>query len=230
MTFNQVVQKVILGANLDLDSDVDLSNETAVAEAVMFAAKEVSRKTYSLFDLNVPLTITAGTATYDTIGSVTTRKVFDIRGVHVKGNWLPAQTWEWLVENSPSYTTASNAVPYCYVLTAPSNMRLVDPPNTATANATDNFVIGYCLHDEYVWTTQNGIELQGPADFHDLVVDQTILNITRSYASDQEGYARRAEFERHLETKAAKLKHFNLQKYTPLRRAAAGNTRRIVVF
>jgi len=226
-------------------SEVDTSDMEAMTTEIMSAAREVSRDTYFLFTDHAALalsTCTSGASSGAVIDfldlDVCEKPIFDVKGVHINGAWLVEMQWARFVDGNPSYySETARANVASYVLTAPSKARLSPPPNATASGATDNYAIGYHLHELYVYhgtVGSNNVvgnkdsELQGPQEFHDLIVNRTALNISEAYMSGESALIRRNNLEKHYREKAEGYRTFNLSTFKKsVPKGHIGGTRRI---
>jgi hypothetical protein len=228
MTFNEAITLFKTRVDVDTDCDFDTSNIQSCADAIMNAAYRWSRDTYCLWTYQSSLTLAASTYEYNTTSSASAQRVFHIYGVHVNGNWLEELRPDAFVCTYPNYfKNGESSNPGCYTLSAPSIVRLAYSPSINAINATDNFIKGFRTHITYTLAS-SGLELEGPEEMHDMIVDRAYLDNTKSYIAAEEAYNRRQIVQTDYDKRASNWKNFNLSQFRKeQRRAGIGQTRMI---
>lgn len=233
MTLNEAVVEIQQRVGVDLDVGFNLQNPDLVTKQLMKAARIVSRDTYFLFTMHSALTLTTCTdgssagAEIDLLATATSvNAIFHCYGIHINGSWLQATQFEPFITNFNNYyTDTANANPGYYVPLTPSSVRLYPPPNATAVAASDNFAIGFYLHTKYVWDTNQGSELLGPEEFHDLIVERCLLDVTEGFVGGDDALKRRAITQAKYEAKAGAYKAFNESRAHKIgRKAGAGKT------
>jgi hypothetical protein len=214
--------------DVDLDGDTDLSvNKTATTE-IMNAAEQVSRDTYFLWTWQSALTLTDQTTEYNCLSaSISASKVFHVYGVHINDGWLDELTAEEFLNKYPDYQKSGSgyesSTPAHWVPTAPSHIKIAVRPNATAVAATDNFIMGFRLHATYTYDNETAglsksASLEGPEEYHDMIVDKAFLNNSKSYITSESAWKRRmvvkAEYD---ELRKIKIKE-NMNRYRKLRR------------
>jgi hypothetical protein len=229
MTLGQAVTLFKTRVNIDTDCDFDTNDNNACTTAIMEAAYRWSKDTYALFTWRSALTLTASATEYNVLDStVSTQRIFAVYGLHINGNWVDEIRGSEFFDRYPLYYSDTGRATYInYTLTAPSIIKLPATPASAAINATDNFVIGFRYHTTYTFTSSS-VELEGPPEMHQMIVDRCYLDSVKSYISADEAYQRRALIEADYQDKASKYRLFNLAHFKKeQRRAGAGRTRRL---
>ena len=229
MTLQEAITLFRTRVDVDQDSDFDTSDNDACTDALMRAAFRVSRDTYWLYTWRSSLTLAPSGTEYDTLNpTVSTQQVFDVYGVHINGGWGTEMRGRQFIECYLNYYNAASQAtfPY-YTRSAPSIVKLPAPPTTVAINAIDNFIMGFRLHTNYTYSS-SGVELEGPQEMHELIVDRAYLDNTKSYIASDEAYTRRAIIEKDYNDKTKSYRIFNLANFKKEQRiAGAGTTRRI---
>jgi hypothetical protein len=221
MTLAEVIALTTNHLRVDLDSNVDVTDTTAMTAAVNQAAKEWTRDTLCLWSWESSITLANGVAEYDTLDSTKCADlVFHVRGVHVNGKWLDELDPQDLMpggdyDDYQAMTSSTN--PGFWVKKAPSSIRLIAKPNAAAAAASDNYVIGWREHPTYTYAANSGTQMLGPSTFHPFIADKAALNLAISYISSSEGYQRYQALLSRYNVHAAELKANNVAEYAARR-------------
>lgn len=228
MTVREAIERVKTRTLIDLDSEVDLSDPVAAADALDDAARQFSRDTLAFYTWQASLTLTADAAEADLLDpAVCSQQVFMPHAVSVNGAWLQEFAPEEFAENFLDYATASsNAHPYAYTVVAPGSIRMYQAPN-ATAVAATNYVRGFRLHEPISHTNLDA-ELEGPKEYHEMIVNRMALDVTVSYPTSGEALARRERVEQIYNVAANQMRTTNLARFRKMvRKGGAGQTRRV---
>lgn len=233
MTLAEAVKDIQGKVAVDLDVGFDISNPTLVTVELMKAARTVSRDTYFLMTLHSPLTLTACVdgasdgAEIDLLSvTASTKQIFHCYGIHINGGWLDAIQFDKFINQYQNYVAdTADANPRLYVPMSPSSVRLWPVPNATAVAASDNYAIGFYLHDQYTWAANQDTELLGPQEFHDLVVDRCFLDITGGYVAGEDALRRRSIIQKNYEDKSTEYKANNQARTRKIQRnASAGMT------
>ena len=227
MTLGDSVTLFQSRVDTDVDCDFDSTDTAKCTTAIMAAAYRVARDAYYLWTWESLLTLAAADQSIDTMSSKSAAKVFHVYGVYINGQWLQEYRYRDFLESFPSYHTASNSdKPGAYTLTAPSNIYL-DVPVSATAAAATNHITGFRTQTTLAYASAS-TELDGPSEYHELIVDRAYLDSSKSYVTGATGYERRALIEADYQEKTRRLKAFNMATFKKeTRRAGIGNRRMV---
>lgn len=233
MTLAEAVIDLQSRVSIDLDVGFDIKDPGQVTNALMIAAREVSRDTYFLFTFHSSVTLTTCTASTDAGAeidllstAVSQKQIFHCYGLHLNGGWVDWMQFDEFLRSYPQYYNDSvGPTPAIGIPITPTSVRLYPAPNSAAAAATDNFAIGFYLHEAYRYTADKDRELSGPLEFHDLISIRAYLNVTESLVSGEDALTRRKIAEDKYEKKSMNFKTINLSRARKLkRRPGAGKT------
>lgn len=231
MTLTEAVERLRTRVEIDLESEVDLGDPNVAARHLIRGAQLVTRQTFCLYEPKAPLTLAANDQRIDLLGTQSgSYRIFrlDKDGLYINGQWVYQRRMQEFYADYPDYLTATaNAKPDGY-LQFEDNTVMLDRPIDSVAAAASNYAKGWREHAAYTWAANKDDELEAPQIYHLLYVDETALEITKSYAAGSEAMQRRSLIQTDLETKKAQFMEVNLAAFQDFRRAGiAGSTRRI---
>ena len=239
MTLSESIDRLRTRVEIDLESEVDLSDPHAATVHLIRGAQMVTRETSCLYEPMAPLTLTAGDQVIDMLGTQSgPMRIFRIHGdgIFINGNWLDeCRMQEFYQANYTYQAAAQNDHPTAFIAFQDDKV-LLDFPVSAVAAAASNIVRGWREHKTYTWADNENSQMEAPEVYHMLYIAKTALEITKSYSASPEGLQRRALIQTDLygdgrtPGKIPKFLENNMSAFVDTRRQAnAGKTRRVFV-
>lgn len=229
MTLDQALDKIGTRCLVDLNSSVPVTNKVALTEEFYKAARRVARATYFLFTMQSTLTLEENVAEYDTLVSCA-KPVFEVAEVYLGGNKLLCYSYKDFLKAYGNFYSASSGTPTMYVELPSSIIRLHAPPNAAAVALSNTFVSGFCSPTEVVYSAETSdTELEGPAEFQDIVIRDCVLMITEDYVSGDRGLKRWQLMQERNTEEIQSWYLKNTSRYRPVRKQATAGEDRLIV-
>jgi len=231
MTLAQAITKLQTRFGVYQHAEIDATDDAALTLALNVAGQKFAKDTLSFWESQAAITLTIDQAEYDlTSAAVCAARVFYPVGVYINGVWLYELTPDQFFNTATSIGQASGERPGFYTLVSPNKIRIATPPNAAAVAAT-NYVRGW----RFPATLDSGstsTELEGPSEWHDLIVDRAYLDNSVSYGLSNEALQMRAAIQNRYEVATRDLDRANRNRYRRMIRSGdrIGETRRVSTF
>lgn len=216
---------------VNLDSELDLSNDALAMEALMEGLRWGSREALTIWAQRAALSLAGmdGERELDLLSAdVCAMPVFDPFAVRVNGRDL------WQIELVdlpvlvPNWHSASPSATPSYWMLLPDGKIQFDVPLTGAAlTSPDSFVSGFAEHPEYTLPEHAQVELYGPKAAHMMYVDRAAIEAAIGLASDPDAQAHLKQLRESYETRRSYFSHRNAARARAFRRRdTAGRQRR----
>jgi len=215
MTLTEAVAKLQTRFDVYQQCEVDSTNESIVTGILNVAAKKFSRDTLSFWSSQSAFTLTADQYEYDlTDTAVCADRIFYPVGIYINGAWLQAWDSNEFFQEFNDPNAGSNSKPGYFTLVATNKIRIAPKPN-ASAVAATNYAQGWRYMATMDWNSPS-TELEGPDEWHDLIVDRAYLDNSVSYGLSQDALNMRNSIQIRYDSIAQKLNTENRNRYRKL--------------
>lgn len=218
MTLEKAIDRLKTRVEVDLEAEIDLENNEALADEITRAAKQFWRDSYYSYEVALPFTLVADQPAYDTLVSAS-KPVFHAWDLYINGTWIFYYPWpEFRRLNSTYATESSNSKVAMWTHTGPTEIRLSPPPNSTAVNASGNIMAGFVEHPTLHFGNDREVELSGAEVTHLTIVNKAAVNMTPSHVASAEGIVRRNSFIKEYQEATEKMRNENLERVKPLTR------------
>lgn len=202
MTFEKGVERLVTRLQVDLESEVDTTDNEKMAYELILGAKQVSRDAYLFWKPQASLVLTHADALatapeYSTLNpNICTEPIFECRGVYINGQWLTFYSLPDFEQAIPEYfNTTASSNPSIWTFVESERIRISDPANS-TARAATNYIRGFAEYPTWTYNLYSQTEMLGPSTMHLAYVNKAALNLSLSNTATDEGRQRRIDYER----------------------------------
>lgn len=228
MTLKDCITRLRTRLEVDLETEIDLTDNNEATKHIQIAARQVSRNSCAFYTANAVLTLAANDQQIDLLSSKCSVRIHRVEGVYINQGWLTRCRHSEFFDTFTDYLTATPTPSPTYFTAIKDDVILLDRPINSVGAAATNYARGFMEHRDLTYSVDQNLEMDGPDTYHLLYVNQAVLNLSLGTVSGSEAMQRRAMIQQELDDKVMRAKIANLSAFKSLRkRAMAGNVRRI---